>query len=250
MSSQMEGSCQTLAPKRPMRWAPVILVQRLYFLATVPSRTSSSGVISPPGTRGMTEYWPLRCMFARKESLVSWSCFRPSETGFCCQSEARIEATTGLQTSSPARLFCKSGSLPTRAHSATTSSQLFSSLTRMISNSSGREKGKWGLMPVNSFFPHASSVVLRIFGTKPVLRMQPPQPLPAVVQRLMSAIVAQSWSFTASTTSFFVTFWHRQTIASSASSPTSASPPLPPRKRSPGTFLPRLSALDRVSSEK
>ena len=34
---------------------------------------SLSGVISPPGTRGTTEYNPPRCMFAKKRSLVSCS---------------------------------------------------------------------------------------------------------------------------------------------------------------------------------
>ncbi len=34
---------------------------------------SFSGVISPPGTRGTTEYSPPRCMFARKRSFVSCS---------------------------------------------------------------------------------------------------------------------------------------------------------------------------------
>ena len=34
---------------------------------------SLSGVISPPGTRGTTEYSPPRCMLARKRSLVSCS---------------------------------------------------------------------------------------------------------------------------------------------------------------------------------
>ena len=47
---------QMFAPKRPTRCAPVSFVQRLYFSATVPFKSISCGVISPPATRGITEY--------------------------------------------------------------------------------------------------------------------------------------------------------------------------------------------------
>ena len=42
--------------------------------------------------------------------------------GTSYQSEERIDATAGLLTSSPTSAFCRSGILPMRAHSFTTSS--------------------------------------------------------------------------------------------------------------------------------
>ena len=41
------------------------LPHRLNLRPTVPSRIISCGVISAPATRGITEYWPLRCMLAK-----------------------------------------------------------------------------------------------------------------------------------------------------------------------------------------
>ena len=71
--SQMSGKSCTCAPNRSMRWPPVIFVYRPYCLATEPKTISLSGVISPPGTRGTTQYNPPRCILARKRSFVSCS---------------------------------------------------------------------------------------------------------------------------------------------------------------------------------
>ncbi len=62
---------------------------------------SFSGVISPPGMRGTTEYSPPRWMLARKRSLVSWSVAWAGSRMFSFQIVARIEATAGLQISQP-----------------------------------------------------------------------------------------------------------------------------------------------------
>src|SRR5262249_47632311 len=60
------------------------------------------GRISPPGTRGTTEYVPPRWMFARKWSWVSWMVGWFSTKSF--HVEARIEATAGRQISHPSPL--------------------------------------------------------------------------------------------------------------------------------------------------
>src|SRR2546423_14417587 len=80
---------------------PVILQYRLYFSATLAITASFLGVISQPGTRGTTEKVPLRWIFARNLSLVSWRPFRPGSRICLLNREARIEAIAGLQTSHP-----------------------------------------------------------------------------------------------------------------------------------------------------
>ena len=58
-------------------------------------------MISPPGTRGTTEYRPPRCMFARKRSFVSCSVSCSGSMMSSFHRLARIEATAGLQISQP-----------------------------------------------------------------------------------------------------------------------------------------------------
>ena len=118
----------------------------------------------------------------------------------------------------------------------------------MMSKSSARVKGKWGLMPVKATLPMPSRVDFRIFGMKPVARTQPPQPLPAVVHFWISGNVGASSFLIASTIWPFVTFWQRQTTASTERS-SAPSALLPPRKRSPGCFFSRSLCLDRFSRE-
>ena len=76
------------------------------FPATVPKTMSFSGVISPPGTRGTTEYRPPRWMLARKRSLVSCSVAWAASRTFSFQIVAMIEATAGLQISQPCPRPC------------------------------------------------------------------------------------------------------------------------------------------------
>ena len=61
-------------------------------------------------------------MFAMTKSFVACSSRRPLFTGTSLPSEERIDATTGLQTSSPMSADCRSGSFPARAHFLPTSS--------------------------------------------------------------------------------------------------------------------------------
>ena len=52
-----------------IRCPPVIFVYRPYFLATRAMTASFSGVISPPGTRGTTEY-SAAALHVRQEAVV------------------------------------------------------------------------------------------------------------------------------------------------------------------------------------
>ena len=79
----------------------MIFVYSPYFLATTPRQISFSGVISPPGTRGMTLYRPPRCMLAKNLSLVSCSVWWLGSVRLSFHSEAKIEAAAGLQISQP-----------------------------------------------------------------------------------------------------------------------------------------------------
>ena len=70
-------------------------------LRDLPRTMSWSGVISPPGTRGMTEYVPFFWMFARKRSFVSWSVRCASRGSARCRRWRGCWRRSGLQISQP-----------------------------------------------------------------------------------------------------------------------------------------------------
>ena len=65
---QIVGSWSIRAPKRSIRCPPVIFVYSPKSLATWPMASSPSGVISPPGMRGTTEYEPSFCISMKAET--------------------------------------------------------------------------------------------------------------------------------------------------------------------------------------
>ena len=107
----MSGSWSIRAPNRSMRWPPVIFVYSPKSWATAPIAISPSGVTSPPGMRGTTEYEPSFCRFAITWSLVSCSAARSPCRTCAGAVVARIEAIAGLQMSQPR----PAASVPNRA---------------------------------------------------------------------------------------------------------------------------------------
>mmetsp|Transcript_25710 Transcript_25710/g.102604 ORF Transcript_25710/g.102604 Transcript_25710/m.102604 type:complete len:214 (+) Transcript_25710:3429-4070(+) len=148
---------------------------------------SASGRISPPGTRGTTEYDPPRCMFASERSLVSCSASRPSARTTPLLRVASIDATAGLHTSQPSA--CPAGSSPC---AFMTSSKLEYPFAATSAMSSGLEYAKCSQMWFLTSAPILASSALRIFLTS---GSQPPQPDPARVSVLSAAYDALSPSF-------------------------------------------------------
>ena len=162
---------------------------------------SFSGVISPPGTRGTTEYSPPRCMFARKRSFVSCSV---SCSGFMMSSFhrlARIEATAGLQISQP---------WP-RPQWAMISPNVRSFLAFTMANNSVRESGKCSHKMVDD---RAAGLFQLAFKRSVTSGTQPPQPVPAFVQ-LLSASSVSAPSRIAAQIAPFDTLLQEQTWAES-----------------------------------
>ncbi len=161
---------------------------------------SFSGVISPPGMRGTTEYVPLRWRLARNRSLVSC---RPacSPSSTCpVASEARIEATTGLQMSQPRPL----------PYPAISWEKVLIPVARTTSNSSARDCSKCSHRALDCTTPHSSSSCLSM-GT------HEPQPVPAFVHDLTEATSVQPLSLMAQVICPLVTAWQEHTCASSGS---------------------------------
>src|SRR3954468_22708920 len=171
--------------------------------------TRPSGVTSPPAMRGTTEYVPSFCRLAITWSLVSCRvAFSPSRT-WPRPSEARIEATTGLQTSQPRPRPCW----------AITSLKVRSSLTRITSYSSARERSKCSQRAVLTSMPAASSSAVTSCLTSGT---QLPQLVPARVQPLTAPTSVQPPSVTAQRIVLALTPLQEQTTASSGSAPRSA----------------------------
>mmetsp|Transcript_22937 Transcript_22937/g.70485 ORF Transcript_22937/g.70485 Transcript_22937/m.70485 type:complete len:240 (-) Transcript_22937:282-1001(-) len=179
----MSGKSRLAAPNRSILCAPVIFAYRPNLLATWPMPMSASGVISPPGHRGTTEYDPPRCMFANDRSFVSWRLLRPSARMTSFRRDARMLATAGLQISQPS---C-APSLPAKA--STSSKERRSSLVRTRAMSSGRECEKCSHRELSTLAPNFRNSAARIVFTLP---SQPPQPDPALVDFLRSAYVVLS----------------------------------------------------------
>ncbi|MNC91769.1 hypothetical protein D3C83_80830 [compost metagenome] len=71
-SAQTFGRSAFLMPSRSMRWLPVILTIGTWYLsATSAMRRSSSGDVTPPRMRGMTENVPSFWMLACTRSLMN-----------------------------------------------------------------------------------------------------------------------------------------------------------------------------------
>ncbi len=219
-----------------MRWPPVIFVYRPYFLATWPRTMSFSGVISPPGTRGTTEYVPPRWMLARKRSLVSWMVV--CSTTFSFHRLARIEATAGLQISQPwpwpwARI---------------SSSNDWMRLILTISNSSCRVQAKCSHRALLTFLPDALIAALNRSVTS---GRQPPQPVPAFVHSLISSTEVRFLSRMASQIWPLLTLLHEQTWVSLGMVVRAAPALLPsllPSSNSPGGIASGLSLLASIDS--
>src|SRR5436305_6591517 len=154
---------------------------------------SLSGVISPPGILGTTEYVPSRCMFARKWSLVSCNVACSPSRMYPVPSEARIEATTGLQMSQPRPRPCR----------VTTSLNVRIPRTRMMSNSSCRVCSKCSHSAVDWVTP-ASPSSFFTSGT------HDPQVVPARVHALTAATSVQPCSRIAVGMVSWVTALHEQ----------------------------------------
>ena len=153
-----------------------------------------SGVISPPGTRGTTEYVPSCCMLARKASFVSCSLFF-SRIGLF-QSDAKIEPAVGLQISQPTPVPCF----------ARSSSNVLIPETFTTSYISARDKSKCSQRRLLTSTPDSAIFALK----RSVMRgTQPPQPVPALVQALRSP-TEQAPSSIAEQSSPLVTASHEQ----------------------------------------
>ncbi len=172
---------------------------------------SWAGVISPPGTRGTTEYEPLRWRLARWWSLVSWrAACSPSRT-WPGSRVARIEATTGLQMSQPSPV-------PWATRRPV---KVVRPVTRRISYSSARVCGKCSHSPRAGSTPCSARLSL----TRPVrAETQLPQPVPALVHRFTPATSVSPCVRTASRTAPPVTWWQEQTTAESGRAGAGPSP--------------------------
>ncbi len=193
---------------------------------------SRSGVISPPGMRGTTEYVPFFWMLARKWSLVSCRAARSPERTCPPCSDARIEATTGLQTSQPRPLPC----------SAMSRENVVMPRTRTISNSSGLLWSKCSHSALPGTTPSAARIETSA-GT------QLPQLAPARVHLLTPATSVRPCSAMAALMAALVTLLQEHTCASPGkSAPETPAEPVPANSSSLGGAVSSLPTIGRSRS--
>ena len=135
---------------------------------------SPSGVTSPPGMRGTTEYEPSFCRLAITWSLVSCSDARSPSRTWPVPREARIEPITGLQMSQPRPVPCR----------PMISLNVVSPCTRTTSKSWARDSSKCSHSAVLTSTPDFSSSVVTSCLTS---GRQEPQLVPARVHAFTPA---------------------------------------------------------------